>query len=387
MDRGTFEMMKLANKRLILNSIRLNGPISRAKIAKQTKITPPTVSKIVKELIEEELVKESHLGESEGGRKPTLLLLKEDGYFVVSVDASSTHLRVMISNLVGEILIKKEISQSSSLSKEKFLKELVKKIREIIKTSAVDSEKILGIGVAMHGVVDIEQGTCLFSSDSGLKNIPIKESLEKELNLPVMVENNSRAMALGEFWFGKNKKGDSFSVINIGRGVGSGIITDGTLSRGAHDTAGEIGHTTISMHGRQCGCGNKGCLETYITGEGIVKTAREEIENIPSDISPEKIYQLAKQGETEYIQVLEKVGEYIGVGIVNYIHTVDPEVIVLGGGVLKSQEFLMPIIKKTITEKALTDKLKKGINLYVSDLGENMTLLGASVLFLKKLFH
>ena len=385
MKRGTFQLMKSVNKSTILNKIRLSEPLSRAQIAQETGITPPTVSSIVKELIAENLVEESILGESRGGRKPTMLLIKRNGHCVIGIDAGSNSIKGVATDLVGTILAETEIQILPHISKEYFLQTLKEVVRSIF-TGIENKEKILGIGIAMHGVVDISSGISLYSSNSGLRDIPIKEELEKEFNVLVMVENNSRAMALGEYWFGNHEEVDSFVTINIGRGVGSGIVDKGRLFYGAQDIAGEMGHMVMDMNGRVCSCGNKGCFETFVTGEAIVRRAKEQIKEAPFDLKAEDVYMYAKENKMDYLKVLEETGQLIGIGVVNLIHILNPNKIVLGGGVLNSAEFLMPVIYQTIQERALTQRARMNTVIEVSILGKNATVLGAAALLLTKIF-
>ncbi|MGB3161794.1 ROK family transcriptional regulator [Carnobacterium sp.] len=385
MKRGTFQLMKSVNKSTILNKIRLSEPLSRAQIAQETGITPPTVSSIVKELIAENLVEESILGESRGGRKPTMLLIKRNGHFVIGIDAGSNAIKGVATDLVGSILSETEIQILPHISKEYFLQTLKEVVRTIF-MGIDDKKKILGIGVAMHGVVDVSSGVSLYSSNSGLRDIPIKEELEKEFNVMVMVENNSRAMALGEYWFGNHEEVDSFVAINIGRGVGSGIVDKGRLFYGAQDIAGEIGHMTMDLDGELCSCGNRGCFETFVTGEAIVRRAKEKIKEAPKELTAEDVYKYAKEENKPYIDILEETGQLIGIGVVNLIHLLNPNKIVLGGGVLNSAEFLMKDIRQTIQERALTEKARMNTVIEVSLLGKNSTILGAAALLLVEIF-
>ncbi|MBM6614772.1 ROK family transcriptional regulator [Desemzia sp. RIT804] len=385
MVRGTFQMMKSVNKSTILNKIRQSGPISRAEIAKVTGITPPTVSSIVKELMDEKLVVESNLGESQGGRKPTMLLLNRNEHYVVGVDAGSDSIKACVSDLVGNILVRSELPIKSHTI-ENFLAVLIQAIQLVIKDMGIEGNKVIGIGIAMHGVVDVATGTSLYSANSGLRNVHIKEVLEDTFDLQVRVENNSRAMALGEYWFGDYGTLKSFTVINIGRGVGSGMIESGKLRYGAQEIAGEIGHMTISLDGEKCSCGNQGCFETFVTGDAIVRRAKIKIPDAPEELTGEKVYEYALEGKKEYQKILEETGVLIGIGIVNLIHSLNPEKIVLGGGVMKSHKFLMPSIIATIQQRALTEKARKDNMITLTRVGDDATILGAAALLLTKLF-
>lgn len=385
MQRGTFQLMKSVNKSIILNKIRTSEPISRAQIAKDTKLTPPTVSSIVKELIEQELVRESDLGESKGGRKPTMLHINNNAFYVVGVDAGPETVECILADLSGKIVERVSSKLNIPITNGQFISILKENIHKILQTSKPYHDKILGIGVAMHGVVDIETGTSLVAPNLDLRNIPIKQKLEEEFNLVVNVENDARAMALGESWFGGHGDADSMVAVNIGRGVGSGVVINGKLYHGAQDIAGEIGHMTIDINGEICECGSRGCLQTFASGVAIAERTRKKLEEKSETITGEEVYKLAESGNTAYIEILEETGMIIGIGLTNLIHLINPRKIVLGGGVMKSKKFILPKIKQTIEQRVLSPAAKE-TEVTVTKLGEDATLLGAVSLLLVELF-
>jgi N-acetylglucosamine repressor len=252
MRQGSFQWMKSVNKSIILNKIRTNAPISRAQIAKETKLTPPTVSSNVKELIEQGIVKESVLGESQGGRKPTMLLINHQAFYVIGVDAGPEIIECILSDLSGRVIKRSSSKLTTPITNDQFLSILKDCIHNCLQSSLSTMEKVIGIGVAMHGVVEVETGISLFAPLLRLTNIPIREELEKEFGLEIKVENDARAMALGESWFGDHGELDSMLAVNIGRGVGAGLVIDGKLYHGAYNIAGEVGHMTIDLRGDIC---------------------------------------------------------------------------------------------------------------------------------------
>jgi N-acetylglucosamine repressor len=384
MQRGTFQLMKTVNKSIVLNKIRTSESISRAQIAKETKLTPPTVSSIVKELIQEGIVKESEIGESSGGRKPTMLQINSSGFYVIGVDAGPETVKSMLTDLSGKIILRNSQVLDQPMTNEMFLNLLKESIQDIITSSENLKGEIIGIGVAMHGMVEVESGISLFAPNLQLTNIPIKQTLEETFQLEVKVENDARAMALGESWFGGHNDVNSLIVVNIGSGVGAGTVMNGKLYHGAQDIAGEFGHMTIDLHGKVCECGNRGCIQTLVSGEAIAARARDEFQ-LDQPISAKEIYVQAKNGTEKYIQYLSHVGEIIGIGLTNIVHLINPERIVLGGGVMKSAEFIYPSICNTIELRVLTQKAKN-TNVMVSKLGDDATLLGAVSLLLVDLF-
>lgn len=377
MQRGTFQLMKSVNKSIILNKIRTSEPISRAEIAKETSLTPPTVSSIVKELIEQELVRESTLGHSSGGRKPTMLHINTAAFFMIGVDAGPETVECVLADLTGEILKRATSFLKKPTTNEEFLSILKEQVHTILRSTEINQDKIIGIGVAMHGVVDVETGTSLVAPILNLRNIPIKDVLEEEFNVPVKVENDARAMALGESWFGGHGDVESMVAVNIGRGVGAGIVMKGKLYHGAQGIAGELGHMTIDINGACCECGNRGCLQTLVSGMALAERAGKK--------TGERILELAENGDQFSINLLGETGKIIGIGLTNLIHLINPSKIVLGGGVMKSEKFIMPATLETIQQRGLTNEAKH-TSVTVTKLGDNATLLGAVSLLLVELF-
>jgi len=405
MRRGTFQWMKSVNKTIVLNKIRMDAPISRAQIAKETELTPPTVSSIVKDLIGQGLIIERKSGHSSGGRKPTMLRIREQAFYIIGMDAGPDNVDCIVSDLGGNVVERLSRPLHLPTTENAFLDVLKDCIATIIKAAKLEPEHTLGIGVAMHGVVDVETGTSLFAPNLQLNDIPIKESLKEAFDLEVIVENDARAMALGEAWFGNHEDSSSMLAVNFGRGVGAGMIVNGELYHGAQDLAGEVGHMTIDMNGAVCTCGNRGCLQTFATGEAIGrraaladgKTAQvasepygaaADLESAHTDgdvLTGEMVYERALSGESYYVNVLEETGDIIGIALTNLIHVMNPAKIVLGGGVMNSKQFLIPRIQKMIEKRALTSDAKQ-TNIAVTELGDDATLLGAVSLFLVELF-
>lgn len=388
MRKGTFQWMKSLNRSIILNKIRTDSPISRAQISKETKLTPPTVSSNVKALIEQGIVVESELGASQGGRKPTMLLINNEAFYVIGVDVGPETIDCVAADLSGTIITRTSSRLHKAITNELFLEVLKKCIRTVLKDLSTSKEKVIGIGVAMHGVVEVDTGLSLFAPNLGLTNIPIKEELEKVFDLEVKVENDARVMALGESWFGNHGEVDSMLAVNLGRGVGAGIVLNGKLFHGAQDIAGEIGHMTIDIYGELCECGNRGCLQTLTTGSAIAKQAKKVLtmnRQHEIDVTGEMVYELACAGDEQCTKILMNTGNIIGIGLTNLIHIINPTRIVLGGGVMKSSQFILPAIHATIEQRTLTPKAKE-TEVVVSKLGDDATVSGAVALMLVDFF-
>lgn len=394
---GSFQLMKSLNRSIILNTIREKGPISRADIAKLTKLTPPTVSNIVRELLESKIVIESNQGESRGGRKPTMLIINARNFYIIGLDVGPKDIKILLTDLNANIVEELEKDIPKHITNDSLLSLMKESIIDLLNKKPLDHQNIIGIGVGMHGVVDVERGISLFAPNLQLHDIPIKDYLEKEFKMLVKVENDARAMALGEAWFGNGNGAHSIACVNVGRGIGAGIIIDGKLFHGEHFIGGEIGHMTIDIDGPKCTCGNYGCLQALAAGPVIAERTAKQIalgrESLLTEmvdgnlekISGELIHQAAEKGDALSQEILAESGRYLGIGLTNLIHTVDPDRIVIGGGVSKSGDYILDNIKKTIKQRALTASAKQ-TQILLSKLGTHATAIGAISLLLVELF-
>ncbi len=397
MQRGSFQWMKTLNKSIILNKIRTSGPISRAQIAKDTKLTPPTVSSIVKELIEQGIVRESAQGTSQGGRKPTMLVINRTEFYIIGIDAGPRTVKFVLADLSGDLKEEKITPIDSTITSHQFIEVLITGVKSLLLARKGLVGKIVGIGVAMHGVVKVEDGVSEFAPNLDLRDVAIKEELEKAFDYEVKVENDARAMALGEAWFGDSEGVKSMLALNIGSGIGAGLMIDGKLYHGEYDLAGEIGHMTLDLHGEKCTCGNNGCLQTVASGPAIEKRARRLLDegrmsglaslmdDKEDQVSGELVYQAAVQGDKDSKAILEETGTYIGIGLTNLIHVINPSKIVIGGGVSNAGDIILKPIKETIKARALTAEAKQ-TEITISPLRGNATVLGAVALVLTELF-
>jgi N-acetylglucosamine repressor len=392
MQRGSFQWMKSINKSIILNKIRTAGTISRAQIAKETQLTPPTVGSIVKELLEQGLIKESQLGISQGGRKPTMLVLNTNGFHIIGIDVGPSDIRFIISDLAGEIVDEVEQEIAQALTNDSFLNMLTSGVEQLITKQS--SLQYIGIGVAMHGVVDSEQGISIFAPNLNLRHIPIKDHLEAAFEMDVKVENDAKALALGEAWFENQMANKSMIAVNVGRGIGAGLVIDGKLYSGEHGIAGEIGHMTVDLYGKKCSCGNEGCLQTVASGPAIAENAVELLEqgNASSlseyrgTITAEVVHQAAMEGDRLAQDVLNKAGTYLGIALTNLIHVCNPSTIIIGGGVSNADSYILDPVIDTIKTRAISERAQT-TPVYLSKLGEYGSSLGAVALILSELFE
>lgn len=363
LNSNNVKAMGGVNESLIVNTIRRRGPISRIDIAKLTGLTPPTVTNISGKLIESGLIHEYMVGEYSGGRRPVLLKANSEIANMIIVDIRS---KEMIGYLInGELEVKEQTCcDIRHLDEEKILSLLGTTIEKC--HSAEDGQLALGIGIIVRGPVMSREGLSLFSPSAGWRNVPLKYIVEKRFQLPVFVENDMRAMALGAYHYGPYRDIKNAVFLGVGGGIGSGIILNGELYRGFGDSAGEIGHTVVNVDGPLCSCGNHGCLEAMASELSLVNRMAKSIqegesslvsEMVKGDIDairPKHIYSAAEEGDLLSIKALQHTAQYIGMGAANIINIFNPQLVLIGGGIVKGREFIEDTIMQVIKERALT---------------------------------
>jgi len=394
---GSFKWMKSLNRSLILNTIRTHGEVSRAEIAKITKLTPPTVTNIVSELLDNKLVIESDLGASTGGRRPIMLRINADAYHIVGVDIGIHWLRTVVTNLNADIKAAEKLALPPRVDEAALIGHLIDTVKLVLKKAGISAGDLMGIGLGMHGLVDPSAGKAIFAPNFGLRDISLREPLECEFQVPVHVENDVVAFALGESWFGEGTDTGNFIAVNIGEGVGAGIVLNGQLYKGATYSAGEIGHTTVEMNGPRCTCGNYGCLQSLVSGPALVCQAAQRLEagerslirelcgDDPEAITGEMIAQAARQGDPLALDLFRRVGRYLGIGLANLINTLNPRKIILGGGVTNAADLFLEETRRTIHERAM-DTPANAVSIVITNQGEYASAIGAVTIVLDGLF-
>lgn len=397
MHVGSFQAMKQLNKSTILHLIRTEGLVSRADIAKKTSLTPATVTNLVAECMEADLVIESAFGESSGGRKPILLKINSDAFYGIGVYASAKKIKVLLADLSGQILQTQSYLVPESPTEQIYLEAVAEAIDAMYQVARSSVHSLLGIGIGMHGVVDTKRGISIFAPHIHMRNLPIRDFMEKRFGVPVEVDNDVRALALAESWFGQGQGVQNFVCIHAGSGVGAGLIVDGQLYSGTSFAAGEIGHTTLEPEGPLCSCGNSGCLEALASGEALARRAHEALAaGVPSllqqklteesyKITGASLYEAAIDGDLLSIQLLNEAGKYLGIGVANLINLLNPSSIILTGGVVRAGKFVLEPLFEAVKKRALHAAAKE-VTIVSSELGDYGSALGAFTLMLKKMF-
>lgn len=387
-------LLATLNRRSVIDMIRTEGPINKAEIARVTDLSIPTVMKLTDEFLKNGLIRLAGKRESNGGKRPELLELVPNAFYIIGVDVGRNMLKALVMNLDGTIISKKMSNTGNDTSPEVIIDRLICLIDETITDSHIAKEKILGMGIGMPGLLDVENGIVLFSPDFHWENVKLTEPIKQHFSMNICMENSNRAQAMGEKWFGVGLNSEYFICVNLGHGIGSAIVEGGEFYRGSCGSSGELGHITLEKNGPQCDCGNYGCLEVLASGNAIAGKAKKEIASAKSSImldlanghidavDAKIVFDAAKNGDQLAKSIVDEAIEYIGIGLASYINLLDPDLIILAGGVVNSGDILISGIKKIIKERQMKYAGRK-VKIRVAKLGADATAIGAASLILK----
>lgn len=366
---GDQALVKKINKSIILHTIRMHSPVSRATVSSMTGLNKATVSNLVAELCSQELVTEAGPGESSGGRKPLMLHFNNRAGSVIGIELRVKQLKAVLCDLGGGILHEREaLLDTHNLAY--VLEQMKNMITELITEAPPSPYSIVGIGVGVPGMVD-ENGVVLFAPNLGWEMVDLRGILEDTFSVPVTIDNEANAGAQGELSFGAARGVRHLLYISAGSGIGSGIIIGGELYKGARGYAGETGHMTIESDGTPCSCGSRGCWELYASEKTYDNTGL----SLPAR-STSELVQHARSGQEDTLRHFATMGEYLGIGVTNLINSFNPELIVIGGALSEAEPWLGGPLRKVVAERTLPYH-KQQLEITFSRLGSRGTMIGA----------
>jgi predicted NBD/HSP70 family sugar kinase len=348
------------NQTVLLHLIRERQPISRVDIARVTGLRPGTISSIVNRLIRKGVIFEGAAGPSSGGRKPTYLNINAENAYVLAVDIGVRDTVFAVSDFNGRILKQKSLITDGD--PRAFLAKLAGQITSLIR-GHYPNAKFAGVGVSVPGLIRRETGEVAVSPNLGWTNLPIKELLEKELHLPVYVENDANAAAFSELWYGplEEIKVKTLLYILVVDGLGCGLIINGELHVGSKVGMGGFGHMCIEPNGELCSCGRKGCWETLASESATIARYHRLMSNKNGSITTSitDIVAQANRGEPKALAALNATAEYLGEGIASLAHGLSPETIVVGGEIAAAWNILGPVINERVKSQYIIPEVAK----------------------------
>jgi predicted NBD/HSP70 family sugar kinase len=393
------ELIRTINKQRVLRLIRSGGPVSRADAAEKTGMTRPTISAVVADLLEEGWIEEIGAGESSGGRPPILLRFNPLAGVVLGAELGAGHVRAVLTDLAGNVLhrAKRRVETNDPMVE---LDRLLAAIGDVLAARSPDQARIpmAGLGLGLNGHVDTTAGIWRYSAHFEVDNLPVAKLLAERLGVPVVVENDARAMAVGERSFGMAKSAQNLVYIRVGVSIGAGLVIDGKLFGGAHEGAGEIGHTVVYEEGPRCRCGNFGCLEAVANAVAISRRAVHRIQGGTPSLIPElvgddlsqvigtTVIEAAHEGDRLARETLQEAGRFLGLAIGNVINLLDPDLVVVGGGTARAGDLLLEPLKEAALSRALPGRRDR-VRILRTGLGEDSCPVGGAALVIESLFR
>lgn len=296
--------------------------------------------------------------------------------YSIGIDLGGTNLRAAAIDRTGKMLAKISGSTHLSAGREAVVADMVSGVRQL--RQQFGDGKLAGVGVGVPGFIILEKGVITGSPNlPGFDNFPIRDEIERQLEAPVVLENDANAAALGEKWMGAGREHDDLVLLTLGTGVGGGIISQGRVLHGFVGMAGELGHTTVVPNGNPCGCGNRGCLEKHASATAVVAMAR--MMGLGENLTSEGVYRLAAGGDQKALAVFAAMGEALGIALATLVGIFNFPLYLLSGGMLPAWDLFAPAMlaecrRRSFVFRATDTKIEKAI------LGNEAGLYGAAYL-------
>jgi glucokinase-like ROK family protein len=381
------------NRAIILEVFRTHVTLSRARLASETGLNPSTVSSIVGELIQENLIRETDLIQASTGRPGRLLELNPEGGCALGVEINVDYIELVVADFAANILWRQRHVSTPEAGQHVIMAQVVDLAK--LASAFVQERKyrLLGVGVGVPGLVDVASGLLRLAPNLRWANVPIREVLAGYFDCPIYVENEANAAALGEYYFGAVRNVKDFIYLSTGVGLGSGIVIDGKLFRGMFGYAGEAGHMTLDVNGELCGCGKRGCWETFVGPRAVEQRVRRSLtsgaksilhEMAKGDLQNivfENVVQAAQAGDQIAIDALGEVAFYLGIGIANLVNLFNVEVIVLGGALNNASSLLLKEVERVVFANTLAPE-REQLKIIPSAHGSDACIMGAIALVL-----
>lgn len=380
---------KVLHAKEVYNAIRKYGMISKADIKDKLGMPLTSLNRTLELLLSIGLVEEGSIGKSSGGRKPVLYNIKADAYYLIGVDISRTSVRIVITDLNLKIIYKSNFDIGKDAEPKAVIQKVAQTIGYATTELKIANTRVLGVGVGTVGPLNQERGTLLavegFDSKQWV-NFPLKKVMEEETGLFTLVANGANAAVLAEYWRDSGKNYQDIVYMIIGVGVRCGVISNGQLLSVTDSKEDRYGHIILSLGGKRCYCGNRGCLERYVSIPALLEAYRERLdesgkshgEMLHRELYWESFCKHAKAGDAEAEKAISEASSYLCAGLITIVNILQPQRVVLGGAAINTCE---PLYEKTV--KAVMKSLKK-MNLDVvlsrGAYGEDAIAVGAATL-------
>jgi len=310
--------------------------------------------------------------------------------YAIGIDLGGTFIKSALVDYQGQIAVRKEIPTHANAGFPAVVAQLRDLTQQLVDTAEKTRGTVVGACIATPGLVDFKTGFVRFAPNfAGWKDVPLLPEMQKGFSFPYYIENDANAAAYGEKWIGAGKDNQTVIVLTIGTGIGGGLIFDGKVWHGADGAGGEPGHINLFPDGMLCGCGNYGCLEAHASATGIVKRTIRAIEsgestkitemakNDLSQITSKLVCEAAVAGDKLARKIMLETGKYLGIGIASLINLLNPEMVILGGGVMKARDWLLIPAREEVKKRAFKFLVKQ-TPIVLAKLGNDAGIIGAA---------
>lgn len=367
---GDATLIKKINSAIVLDCVLRHAPLSRAQISERTGLNKATVSSLVQDLITGDLVVEIGMGESSGGRKPVMLLFNRSAGYAVGIDLGVTYIRGLLTDLEGHPVAEAYVDLPSR-SADDVLPRLYECIGGLIAKTPDSTYGIVGIGIGVPGIVD-GSGTVLFAPNLEWEHVPLQSLVGERFGVPVTIDNEANAGAQGEQTYGVGRGIEHIIYISAGIGIGTGIMINRKLYKGASGFSGELGHLSIALDGPACRCGNQGCWELYASEKALLEQAAAY-----GWSTFDQVVRAAGDGNGRAIALLNRIGRYLGIGIANIVNVFNPDAVIIGNTLSLAEPWIREPIRETIERRTLPYH-RSGMKVLYAELRERSAVYGAA---------
>lgn len=380
---------------MVLNLLREHGPQTRNQLKDQTGFSISLVRQLTESLLEHDLIiEDGRAGEDSPGRPAKVWSVAPDAAFVAGLDVGGTTTRFVIIDALGDVTYRHTAPTVKASAAHELLRHMVSTVQDGLRAFGETAAEVRRLGVAFSGFVDFQAGYSIDAPNiASARALPLKQRLERELNLETLVDDSSRVMALAEMRYGVARDSSNFICLNVGTGIGSGVIINGELFRGVRGLAGEIGHMPVAPGGAPCYCGKLGCLESMASGRAIARYAHEALsagttskirdltDGDINAVSAKTVTEAAQQDDELAISVLRKAAAYLGVGVATAVNLFSPDKLILTGGVMRGNEVLFDMVCEEAQQHTLR-QLPEPFPVLLTELDAQAAALGAATLAL-----
>ncbi len=386
------------NTATVMDVLRHHAPLSRAELAARIGLNRSTVSSIIYDLLQQGLICETELQTARMGRPGMLLTLNSHGGGAVGLEIGVDFISILLCDFLAQVLWRERIPTTPKDTQAVILERAANLISQALTMAATQHLRLLGLGVGLPGLVDLNEGQLIVAPNLRWRDVPLRMLWSQRFGLPIFVENEANAAALGEYYFGAAKDVKNFLYLSAGVGLGGGIILNGQLYRGSHGYAGEIGHMTLYPNGLQCGCGKIGCWETVVGPRALIRRVQHDIQNGANSlvrtlvsgnleaITVAAIVEAANAGDVTALAALDDVAHHLSVGIANLVNILNPSLVVLGGALNTASRFLLPTIEAAVKENVL-GPAQDDLRIAPSAHGADACVIGAVALVLDEILQ